>query len=71
MGYALGRVGKPGLGPYYELESSSLALTLVQGEHYEHIHRTFHFQGSEAALDPIARAVLKVGLADLGAPFKR
>jgi len=63
--------GKPGLGPFYELESSSLALKLVQGEHYEHIHRTFHFQGSEAALDPIARAVLKVGLADLGAPFKR
>ena len=63
--------GKPGLGPFYELESSSLALKLVQGEHYEHIHRTFHFQGGETALDPIARAVLRVGLADLGATFKQ
>jgi len=63
--------GKPGLGPFYELESSSPALRLAQGESYEHIHRTFHFQGSEAALDPIARVVLKVGLADVAATFKR
>jgi len=62
--------GKPGLGPFYELESSSPALRLAQSESYEHIHRTFHFQGSESALDPIARAVLKVGLADLAATFK-
>ncbi len=63
--------GKPGLGPFYEIESSSPALHLAQTESYEHIHRTFHFQGTEAALDPIARAVLKVGLADLAATFKR
>jgi hypothetical protein len=62
---------KPGLGPFYELESSSPALRLPKGESYEHTHRTFHFQGSEAALDPIARAVLKVGLADVAATFKR
>jgi hypothetical protein len=61
--------GKPGLGPFYELESSSPALHLMQAEHYTHVHRTFHFQGSEAALDTIARAVLKVGLADLAATF--
>jgi hypothetical protein len=63
--------GKPGLGPFYELESSSPALKLRQGERYEHIHRTFHFEGSEAALDPIAREVLKVSLADLAATFAR
>jgi len=63
--------GKPGLGPFYELETSSPGLKLVSGEMYEHIHRTFHFQGTEGALDPIARAVLKVGLADLAATFKR
>jgi len=62
--------GKPGLGPFYELESSSPALTLASGERYTHVHRTFHFHGSEAALDPIARAVLKVGLADLGSTFR-
>jgi hypothetical protein len=62
--------GKPGLGPFYELESSSPALHLTQAEHYTHVHRTFHFQGTEAALDPIARAVLKVGLADLASTFR-
>lgn len=63
--------GRPGLGPFYELESSSPALRLAPGEHYTHVHRTFHFQASEAALDPIALAVLKVGLADLAGTFKR
>ena len=63
--------GKPGLGPFYELESSSPALRLAPGETRTHIHRTFHFQGTEAALDPIARAVLKVGLADLASTFAR
>jgi hypothetical protein len=62
--------GKPGLGPFYELESSSHAMKLMHEEHYTHIHRTFHFQGTEAALDPIARAVLKVRLADLAGTFK-
>jgi len=63
--------GKPGLGPFYELESSSPALRLAPGARYTHVHRTFHFQGTEAALDPIARAVLNVGLADLAATFSR
>jgi hypothetical protein len=63
--------GKPGLGPFYELESSSPALKLTAGERYEHIHRTFHFQGTEAALDLIARAVLKASLADLASTFAR
>jgi hypothetical protein len=63
--------GKPGLGPFYELESSSPALHLMQTEHYTHVHRTFHFQGNETALDPIARAVLQVGLADLAATFRQ
>ena len=63
--------GQPGLGPFYELESSSPALRLKPGERYTHVHRTFHFQGAPAALDPIARAVLKTGLADLAATFPR
>ena len=57
--------GKPGLGPFYELESSSPALRLGVGERFTHVHRTFHFQGPEVALDPIARAVLKIGVTDL------
>jgi len=59
--------GPPGpglkpLGPFYELESSSPALALQPGQHYTHVHRTFHVTGPEASLDAIARHVLKVGL---------
>ena len=57
--------GKPPLGPFYELETSSPALSLAPGERYTHIHRTFHFVGSDGELDKLARATLHVGLADI------
>jgi hypothetical protein len=57
--------GKPPLGPFYELETSSPALALAPGERYTHVHRTIHLNGPEADLDRIARATLKVGLADI------
>ena len=61
--------GRPPLGPFYELETSSPALSLSPGEHYTHVHRTFHLVGPEADLDRIARATLKVGLAELANAF--
>ncbi len=61
--------GKPPLGPFYELETSSPALSLSPGEHYTHVHRTFHLVGPEPELDRIARATLKVGLAELTHAF--
>ncbi len=61
--------GTPPLGPFYELETSSPALSLAPGEHYTHVHRTFHFAGPESDLDRIARATLKVGLADIARAF--
>jgi len=61
--------GKPPLGPFYELETSSPALSLAPGEHYTHVHRTFHFVGPDAELDRIAQATLKVGIADLARAF--
>jgi hypothetical protein len=61
--------GKPPLGPFYELETSSPALSLSPGERYTHLHRTFHFAGPEAELDRIARATLKVSLAELTDAF--
>jgi len=61
--------GKAPLGPFYELETSSPALSLGPGEHYTHVHRTFHIVGSEAELDKIARATLKVSLADMATAF--
>ena len=62
--------GKPPLGPFYELETSSPALSLGPGQRYTHVHRTFHFVGPEAELDRIARATLKVGVADLAGAFR-
>jgi hypothetical protein len=63
--------GQPPLGPFFELESSSPALQLAPGESYTHVHRTFHLTGPEPDLDRVARAVLKIGLADLTSAFTR
>ncbi len=61
--------GKPPLGPFYELETSSPALALAPRERYTHVHRTFHVTGPEADLDRVARATLKVGLDDIKRAF--
>jgi hypothetical protein len=63
--------GKPPLGPFYELETSSPALALAPGQSYTHVHRTFHFVGPEEGLDRISRATLKVGLSELTGAFGR
>jgi uncharacterized protein DUF6786 len=63
--------GKPPLGPFYELETSSPALALAPGERYTHVHRTIHLVGPENELDRIARAALHVSLADLSGAFAR
>jgi uncharacterized protein DUF6786 len=62
--------GKAPLGPFYELETSSPALSLGPGDRYTHVHRTFHFVGPDAELDRIARATLKVGIEDLAGAFR-
>ena len=61
--------GKPPLGPFYELETSSPALDLAPGATFTHVHRTFHLTGPEADLDRIAHAALHVGLADITKAF--
>ncbi len=63
--------GKKPLGPFYELETSSPAASLKPSESISHIHRTFHFQGSEKDLDTIARATLDMGLEDIKNAFER
>jgi hypothetical protein len=57
--------GEPGLGPFYELETSSPAAALAPGESITHIHSTYHFHGSEADLDAIAERVLGVSLEEV------
>jgi hypothetical protein len=61
--------GKPPLGPFYELETSSPALSLTPGQAFTHVHRTVHLMGPTAELDQLSRATLKVGVADISAAF--
>lgn len=58
------------LGPFYELETSSPAAALKPGEVMKHVQRTFHIQGSEAELDPLARELLGVGLDEIKEAFQ-
>jgi hypothetical protein len=54
--------GKPALGGFYELETSSPGAVLKPGESMAHTHRTFHFMGDEKELGAIAKTVLGVDL---------
>jgi hypothetical protein len=56
--------GKPSLGGFYEIESSSPAAALAPGASLVHTHRTFHLVGERADLETIARKVLGIGLDD-------
>jgi hypothetical protein len=55
--------GKPALGGFYEIESSSPAAALAPGASLVHAHRTFHMTGPRASLEIIAKKVLGVTLA--------
>ena len=57
--------GAKPLGPFYELETSSPAAALKPGETISHVHRTFHLQGPEADLNPVAKAILGVTIAEI------
>jgi len=54
--------GKPSLGGFYELETTSPGAELDPGKTLVHVHRTFHFVGPRASLDTLARATLGVPL---------
>ena len=54
--------GKPPLGPFYELETSSKAAALAPGESLTHQHRTLHIVGPREALSAIAQRTLGVDL---------
>ncbi len=53
------------MGPFYELETSSPAAALAPGQSILHTHRTFHFVGEEANLDPIAKSLLGVTIDEI------
>lgn len=57
------------MGPFYELEASSPALDLMPGQDYTHTQRIYHFMGTKEALDPIARRLLNVSIAEITEVF--
>jgi hypothetical protein len=57
--------GKPPLGPFYELETSSPGAELPPGKSLTHIHRTIHIQASVPILDAIATQQLGVTIAEI------
>ena len=61
--------GADPLGPFYELETSSPAAALAPHDTMRHVQRTWHVQGTEEALDPLARAWLGVDLQTIKSAF--
>jgi hypothetical protein len=59
--------GKPQLGEFYELESSSPAAELGHNETVRHTQRTIHVVGADEQLEAISRDVLGVRLEDVRA----
>jgi hypothetical protein len=60
--------GKPPLGPFYELETSSPA-ALAPGETLKHVQRTFHIQGSGEELNALSEQLLGVSIKDIKNAF--
>ena len=57
--------GKPSLGGFYELETSSPAAALAPGATLVHTHRTIHVVAQENVLQPAATKALGVSLASV------
>jgi hypothetical protein len=57
--------GKAPLGGFYEIETSSPGAELAPGQSLVHAHRTFHLVGDAVSLEPLARKMLGVSLADV------
>lgn len=63
--------GAEPFGPFYELETSSPGAILNPGESLRHVHTTVHIQGQEKDLDPIARKIFGVSLAQIKQAFSQ
>ncbi len=60
--------GKPSLGGFYELETSSPAAALAPGQSIEHVHSTLHVVGDKTTLAALAQRVLGVPIETLETP---
>lgn len=61
--------GKPPLGPFFELETSSAAAELGPGGTLVHRQVTVHLMGPETCLDEVARRCLNASLEQIKAAF--
>ncbi len=59
----------PGIGPLYELETSSPAALLEPGEEIAYTQRIFHLHGQAEDMEALALQLLHVSLADLEDAF--
>jgi len=50
------------MGPFYELETSSPALSLAPGEHYTHTQYTIHYSSNPEVMNMAAEKVLRISL---------
>jgi len=60
--YTDGPINGKQMGKFYELESSSPALSLAPGASQSHIQRTIHLKGSQQDLEAIAQKLFGVSL---------
>jgi hypothetical protein len=60
--YTDGPINGKQMGKFYELESSSPALSLASGASAEHIHRTIHLSGPVEKLNEISLKLFGLGL---------
>jgi hypothetical protein len=58
------------MGPFYELETSSLAAALRPGASLRHVQRMFHFEGNEEELSKITKATIGIGVRQIADTFK-
>lgn len=61
--------GKPPLGPFYELETSSPAAALEPGAEIVHRQTTVHLVGEAKQLDPVAKRHLKTSTGAMRSAF--
>mgnify|MGYP000046070029 FL=1 len=58
------------MGPFYEIETSSPGAALAPGQSLAHEQYTMHFQGDEASIGAIVRAIFGVDLNRISTMFR-